>query len=572
MRKIFICTGIFLLGLFLGTKNAALSHWFKCCSKKQIVSRCAVTEHKPFVLIIPSYNNGEWVEKNLSSIFEQKYDNFRVIYIDDASNDRTLTAVKALVAAHGQEHRVQIWHNESNKGAVENIYRAAHSCLDQEIIIICDGDDWLSHAHVLQRLNEKYADPNVWATYGSYIEYPSYSYTVANFASPLPSKVVAKNTVRSFSKEHWCISHMRTFYAGLFKQIRLNDILFEGQYYDTAADVAFMIPLAEMAGEHLHFVEDIFYIYNRASPLNDNKLRGERQRRITAHILSLSPYSRLSSPFTVPACDDVHLIGFSFNRPLQLYAFLESVQRYAKNLSSISVIFRTSSDAYERGYAEVQRAFPLVRFLRQGHEAFDTFKPMLMKLLQESLEKYVTCAVDDIILTDEIDFKEGARLLGKTGAYCFCYRLGHHVNYCYSLDLKQGVPLLVQVDREAFAWSFDQGKGDWNYKTTLDLAIYRTEDLINQWKDLKFVHPNSLETAWYLKEKRSGIGLCCKEAKMVNIPINKVHISSNRHMNSYSPEELLSKFNEGLKIDIDGLHQMKNRSAHIEYDVQFIRR
>ena len=128
---------------------------------------------------------------------------------------------------------------------------------------------------MLQRLNEKYADPSVWATYGSYIEYPNYSYTVSNFASPLPSRVVAENAVRSFSKEHWCISHMRTFYAGLFKQIRLEDILFEGKYYDAAADVAFMIPMAEMAGEHLHFVEDIFYIYNRASPLNDNKLQAE---------------------------------------------------------------------------------------------------------------------------------------------------------------------------------------------------------------------------------------------------------------------------------------------------------
>lgn len=180
---------------------------------------------------------------------------------------------------------------------MENIYRAAHSCLDQEIIIICDGDDWFAHEHVLQRLNEKYADPSVWATYGSYIEYPSYSYTVANFASPLPSKIVSKNAVRAFSKEHWCISHMRTFYAGLFKQIRVDDIVYQGKYFDVAADVAFMIPMAEMAGEHLQFVDEILYIYNRASPLNDNKLRAERQRRITEHILSLHPYSRVTSPF-----------------------------------------------------------------------------------------------------------------------------------------------------------------------------------------------------------------------------------------------------------------------------------
>ena len=45
----------------------------------------AVTEHKPFVIVVPSYNNSSWVEKNLRSIFEQKYDNYRVVYINDAS-------------------------------------------------------------------------------------------------------------------------------------------------------------------------------------------------------------------------------------------------------------------------------------------------------------------------------------------------------------------------------------------------------------------------------------------------------------------------------------------------------
>jgi glycosyltransferase involved in cell wall biosynthesis len=293
--KGFVCLILLAAGFALG--KIPFAQWWKQSVKPPASSLFAVKEHKPFVVIVPSFNNSEWVERNLRSIFEQKYDNFRVIYIDDASTDETLSKALKITADYNQQHRVQICHNASNRGAVENIYHAIYSCSDQEIMIICDGDDWLAHEHVLQRLNERYADPSVWATYGSYIEYPSYSYTVANFASPLPAKIIQNNAVREFSKEHWCISHMRTFYAGLFKQIRLEDIVYEGKYFDAAADVAFMIPMAEMAGEHLQFVEDILYIYNRASPLNDNKLRAERQRHITAHILSLHPYSRVSSPF-----------------------------------------------------------------------------------------------------------------------------------------------------------------------------------------------------------------------------------------------------------------------------------
>lgn len=293
--RVFVYLILLAAGYTLG--KIPFAQWKKQSFKSSEPSLFAVREHKAFVVIVPSYNNSEWVERNLRSIFEQKYDNFRVIYIDDASTDDTLSKAQSIASFYKQEHRIQILHNESNRGAVENIYNAVHSCLDQEIAIICDGDDWLAHEHVLQKLNEKYADVSVWATYGSYIEFPSYSYTVANFATPLPAKIVENNEVRDFSKEHWCISHLRTFYAGLFKQIRVEDIVYEGKYFDAAADVAFMIPMAEMAGKHLQFVDDILYIYNRASPLNDNKLRAERQRRITEHILSLQPYSRVSSPF-----------------------------------------------------------------------------------------------------------------------------------------------------------------------------------------------------------------------------------------------------------------------------------
>ncbi len=294
--KWLIAAGLFAFAFFLGTKKESLV-LFK---EKQVASPLfPVKEHKPFVFIIPSYNNSTWVERNLRSIFEQKYDNFRVIYIDDASEDDTLDKVRTLATECGQEHRVQIWHNDTNCGAVENIYRAGHSCLDREIIIICDGDDWLAHESVLQRLNEKYANPSVWSTYGSYIEYPKYSYTVANFAKALPHAVISQNRIRAFSKEHWYLSHMRTFYAGLFKQIKLQDLLYEGKYCDAAADVAFMIPLAEMAGEHLCFIEDILYIYNRASPLNDNKVRGKRQKDVAEHIYSLVPYAPIASPFSV---------------------------------------------------------------------------------------------------------------------------------------------------------------------------------------------------------------------------------------------------------------------------------
>ncbi len=254
----------------------------------------AVTEHHPFVIIVPSYNNTEWVEKNLSSIFSQKYDNYRVIYINDASTDGTLQWAQDYISTHRMDHRVEVIDNEQNRGACENIYRAVQSCRDDEIAMILDGDDWFAHDRVLPRLNEIYADPQVWMTYGSYIEYPSYGYTVANFARPLPDEVVQKNGVREYTRKHWCLSHLRTFYASLFKQIKGSDMQWDGKFFDATYDLALMLPMAEMAGEHAKYVGEVLYIYNRANPFNDDKVRAQRQKAVAGHILDLPVYPRLS--------------------------------------------------------------------------------------------------------------------------------------------------------------------------------------------------------------------------------------------------------------------------------------
>ena len=42
-----------------------------------------------FVFIIPSYNNEKWIEKNVMSVLNQTYENWKMIYINDNSTDKT---------------------------------------------------------------------------------------------------------------------------------------------------------------------------------------------------------------------------------------------------------------------------------------------------------------------------------------------------------------------------------------------------------------------------------------------------------------------------------------------------
>lgn len=293
------CALLLAVGFILGAMNGSLMDWkekrFSFSKKKSSQVFFPVQENKPIVIVVPSYNNSEWVEKNLRSIFEQKYDNYRIIYINDASRDETLAKVEEMVTQKKQWHRFTLINNPVNKGACENIYLAIQSCDPNEIAMILDGDDWFAHDRVLERINEVYADPSVWLTYGSYIEYPSYSYKVANFAEALPKDIIQHHAVRAFTRKHWYLSHLRTFYVSLCQRVKQEDLMWEGKYYDAAYDLAFMIPMVEMAGEHVKFLKEVFYIYNRATPLNDNKIRAKRQREISEHIIALPVYPELTS-------------------------------------------------------------------------------------------------------------------------------------------------------------------------------------------------------------------------------------------------------------------------------------
>lgn len=240
---------------------------------------------RKIVIVTASYNNQEWYEKNLSSIVNQKYDNFKLIYIDDCSTDRTGQLVEEYLMHSKIAEKVTLIKNKKRKGALKNQYKVIHSCQDSDIIIILDGDDWFAHDGVLSYINQVYADSNVWLTYGQFEIYPLRK---LGFCIPLEAEVVANNL---FRYEAGGFSHLRTFYAGLFKKVKKQDLLYEGKFFSVNADMAAMLPMVEMAQEHVRFISDVLMIYNMKNQLNDFKVSLELVDKCGQHIRSMKPYS-----------------------------------------------------------------------------------------------------------------------------------------------------------------------------------------------------------------------------------------------------------------------------------------
>ena len=251
----------------------------------------SIKSNKQFVFLVMSYNNENFYEKNLSSLFDQTYPHYRILYIDDDSKDNTYELVKDYITDKGMEDKTTLIRNETNFGAMKNLYLGIHSCRDDEIVVVVDGDDWLPNEHVLDQLNHYYQNPDVWLTYSNHLEYPAYHR--GSCSRPIKKEVFQKGTIRT---EPWATSHLRTFYAGLFKQIKKEDFQYKGKFYPTTYDLACMFPMVELAAEHTYFLPEIMYIYNMGNPLNDCKVNTEKQRFFAEYISALPKYSPMSSP------------------------------------------------------------------------------------------------------------------------------------------------------------------------------------------------------------------------------------------------------------------------------------
>ena len=263
---------------------------------------------------------------------------------------------------------------------------------------------------------------------------------------------------------------------------------------------------------------------------------------------------------------------FSFNRPLQLYAFLESFEQNVLNYEKVAVIYRTQGERYHEAYNEVFKRFPFVIPLQQGPIPKQDFKPLLLEFCfpKEPSSDYCVFAVDDIVIKNRIDLKKDASLLDTYQAYGFFYRLGRNINYCYMLSCPTLPPKLYPIESEtAFLFSLKQGKGDWCYPNNLDFTLYEKKALKKPLLDLEYHNPYDLESKWSKVIHPNFKGICLPNSKIVNFPMNQVNFSHNKFSRSYTTQELLEKFLDHQKMKIDHLKDFEHHSPHVDYDPIF---
>ena len=223
-----------------------------------------LTPKKRFVFIVPSYNNEEWISRNLRSMFDQTYKNWRMIYINDFSTDSTHNKFLALTSDYS--NKITYLNNTKKYGQAFNRYRAYNMCEDDEICIMLDGDDWLSSKYVLSYLNKFMLYYDVDMTYGKFEMYFKGKITPFNMPGDFSPGVIEKCNYRSDS---WRSCHLRTMKASLLKQIRPTDLFDEdGEIIICSTDMVESFACLELSNGRHKINTEVTMVYNKDNSIN----------------------------------------------------------------------------------------------------------------------------------------------------------------------------------------------------------------------------------------------------------------------------------------------------------------
>jgi len=269
----------------------------------------------------------------------------------------------------------------------------------------------------------------------------------------------------------------------------------------------------------------------------------------------------------------IKIIAFSKNRPVQLFALIESFFRHCADADFADFVVLYKSDPeYAETYKDVLSLVPKsVRTIEEGN-----FQKDLTRELIFSRSEYSMFLVDDIVFKAAFSLSNCLSVLLKNSeCLSFSLRLGRGLDACYSCSCAQREPSFTQ-EGEILVFNHVNEGGDYGYPISLDGNIFRAKEFNDLCYriDFRFSSPNTLESALSAISKHSYLPntACFIEPKLFNIPDNIVNTDIRNRNEQNDPARFLRIWNDGRKIDIWKFAGVKNTSCHFPMEYEYVRR
>jgi hypothetical protein len=267
--------------------------------------------------------------------------------------------------------------------------------------------------------------------------------------------------------------------------------------------------------------------------------------------------------------EDIVAIVFSMDRALQLDALLRSFLLNKNGDCKLIVLYKASDDRHRKAYLDLLGIYGNeFSFIEQNN----SFKLSLLSILKSLNQDKLFFLVDDIVITENIDFN----LLSKTDTTkeIFSLRMGLNLNYSYVVKKQQELPAFNIESDEYLTWNWRNGNYDWGYPLSVDGHVFSKNEILLLAEFFEYNAPNSFESV--LQEELSlfshKVGRSYMKSRIVNNPCNKVQNEVSNFHGSLHQDDLLKIWNAGMQIDISYFQGIVNKSVHEEIPLNFISR
>lgn len=283
-----------------------------------------------FTILILSYNNSKFVDINLKSALNQKYNNFDVIYINCQSTDNTAELAYNIGKKYDNFY---LFNNIKRCYQTENFILGSLTAKKNSIIVSLDGDDWLYDDNVLSKLNMIYLSKRCLMTYGLYVECP---YREVNFARTDKINYIKEN---KFRENKQSVSHLRTWKRELIININYDDLLYYNEFPKMAGDISILTYMIEMSYDRACFVRDRLYVYNLLNENSDHNTDINMQTDIADYFFNKKPYNKINNFNKIIELDKINktFIESNFKNNVIINKLLEL--NYEDKISSYKHLF-----------------------------------------------------------------------------------------------------------------------------------------------------------------------------------------------------------------------------------------
>jgi len=263
----------------------------------------------------------------------------------------------------------------------------------------------------------------------------------------------------------------------------------------------------------------------------------------------------------------INAIIFSYNRPIQLRLLLESIERHAKDIFNINIIYKNSGKEFEQGYNQLKDENILSNI--KWIEEID-FKQDVLNTFDKNYDHTCFFTDDDILY---FPIKEDVIDLLDDDVFCFSLRLGLNTTYCYTMNTDNKLHGIEKIGEDFIKWNWSKSYMDYGYPLSVDGHIFRTTEIMKMVKKTPFHNPNTLEGNLQMFDNfPKEFMVAYSHSALVNSPtniVNETHPNRKGDSHAVSVKELNDKYLDGWVIDYSLIDFSDIKGCYQELEFKF---